>query len=175
MAAWQLHRGLQTLPLRVRAMQRTASELALRLLEHPAVSRVHHASLSTTDPQQLVGRQMSGPGATIAIELVGGFDAARHLLGALRLATHAVSLGSADTLVQHPASLTHRIVESTSRDASGVGDSLVRIAVGLEHVDDLWDDLRGGLNAAVAATSHVIEQLGAAPAPETPPTLISAT
>lgn len=169
MAAWQLHRGLQTLPLRVRAMQRTASELALRLLEHPAVTRVHHASLSTTDPNQLVGRQMSGPGSTIAIELAGGFPAARYLLSSLRLATHAVSLGSADTLVQHPASLTHRLVDASSRDASGISESLVRIAVGLEHVDDLWDDLRGGLDAAVA------EARGAASTPETAPPIISAS
>ncbi|MCW2925239.1 MAG: putative amino acid lyase [Thermoleophilia bacterium] len=174
MAAWQLHRGLQTLPLRVRAMQRTASELALRLLEHPAVERVHHASLSSTDPDGLVGRQMSGPGSILALELVGGFTAARTLLGSLQLATHAVSLGSADTLVQHPASLTHRVVDAASRAASGVNDSLVRISVGLEHVDDLWEDLRAGLDAAVEATHPADavaweEDREAAPAPEATP------
>ena len=148
MAAYQLHRGLATLPLRVRAMQETASELASRLALHPAVEAVHHASLPGTDPTGLVGRQMSGPGSMVAFELVGGFEAARAFLASVELCTHAVSLGSCDTLVQHPASLTHRVVDASCRESSGVGESLVRISVGLEDVDDLWRDLSGALDAA---------------------------
>jgi methionine-gamma-lyase len=75
------------------------------------------------------------------------------VLGAVRLATHAVSLGSTDTLVQHPASLTHRVVDEACREASGVNDSLVRISVGLEDVDDLWRDLVAALDAALLLTS----------------------
>jgi methionine-gamma-lyase len=150
MAAYHLHRGLATLPLRVRAMQETASELSSRLALHPAVERVHHPSLPGTDVTGLVGSQMSGPGSIVAFELVDGFDAARELLGAVRLATHAVSLGSTDTLIQHPASLTHRVVDASSRDACGVSCSLVRISVGLEAADDLWRDLLVGLDAAAA-------------------------
>ncbi|MCW2921895.1 MAG: putative amino acid lyase [Thermoleophilia bacterium] len=152
MAAYQLHRGLATLPLRVRAMQDTATQLASRLALHPAVERVHHASLPGTDPTGLVGRQMSGPGSMVAFELLGGFEAARTVLGAVRLATHAVSLGSTDTLIQHPASLTHRVCDAASRELSGVGASLLRISVGLEDVDDLWRDLSSALDATIVTT-----------------------
>jgi len=147
MAAYQLHRGLTTLPIRVRAMQQTATELVTRLVTHPAVGIVHHPSLASTDPDGLVGRQMSGPGSMIAFELRGGFAAARTMLGSLTLLTYAVSLGSTDSLIQHPASLTHRIVDSRCRDQSGINESLVRISVGLEHVDDLWADIAQALNA----------------------------
>lgn len=149
MAAYQLHRGLSTLPLRVRAMQATASQLASRLALHPAVARVHHPSLPGTDPGGLVGSQMSGPGSIVAFELTGCFEAARAVLGTVRLATHAVSLGSIDTLIQHPASLTHRVVDEASRSSCGVGEALLRISVGLEDADDLWRDLLAGLDAAL--------------------------
>jgi methionine-gamma-lyase len=148
MAAYQLHRGLATLPIRVRAMQETATELAARLALHPAVERVHHPSLPGTDHDGLVGRQMSGPGSMVAFELLGGFDAARLVLESVEIALHAVSLGSTDTLIQHPASLTHRVVDEASRELSGVNESLVRISVGLENVDDLWRDLSIGLDRA---------------------------
>jgi len=151
MAAYHLHRGLATLPLRVRAMQETATQLAGRLVLHPAVSAVHHASLPATDPGGLVGSQMQGPGGMLSFELRGGFEAARTVINSLRLATHAVSLGSTDTLVQHPASLTHRVVDEKSRESAGVCVSLVRISVGLEDVEDLWADLRTGLEACSAA------------------------
>jgi methionine-gamma-lyase len=155
MAAYQLHRGLSTLPLRVRAMQDSATELASRLALHPAVARVHHASLPGTDPTGLVGRQMSGPGSMVAFELVGGFGAARAVLDGVQLATHAVSLGSTDTLIQHPASLTHRVVDEASRDLCGVGETLIRISVGLEDVEDLWRDLAAALDAALRVTNDV--------------------
>ena len=135
-------------------MQRTATELALRLATHPAVSRVHHPSLATTDPELLVGRQMSGLGSMIAFELHGGFAAARTLLGSLTLLTHAVSLGSTDTLIQHPASLTHRVVDEACRAQSGVNDSLLRISVGLEHVEDLWTDLAMALDLVTEQDKH---------------------
>ena len=155
MAAYQLHRGIQTLPLRVRAMQATATELASRLALHPAVERVLHPSLPGTDRTGLVGTQMSGPGSMLAIELRGGGAAARAFLGAVQLALHAVSLGSVDTLVQHPASLTHRVVSEDARESGGIGESLVRISVGLEDADDLWRDLSRALDAAEAAVPPV--------------------
>jgi methionine-gamma-lyase len=152
MAAYHLHRGLATLPLRMRAMQRTATELARRLGDHPAIAQVHHPSLRCTDPDQLVGRQMSGPGAMLAVELVGGIEAARQLTSSVATMTHAVSLGSADTLIQHPASLTHRVVPEESRATCGVSDALVRISVGLEDVEDLWSDLERALDACASAS-----------------------
>lgn len=88
----------------------------------------------------------------LAVELVGGLDAARTLTSTVSTMTHAVSLGSADTLIQHPASLTHRVVAEESRATCGVSDALVRISVGLEDVEDLWSDLVRALDACASAT-----------------------
>ncbi|MCD5347166.1 aminotransferase class I/II-fold pyridoxal phosphate-dependent enzyme [Agromyces sp. S2-1-8] len=144
MAAYLLHRGLRTLPLRVRAQQTSAAVLADRLASHPAVGRVHYPGLPGQDPQGLLGRQLEGAGSIIAIELAGGFDAAVAFTEACELVTHAVSLGGVDSLVQHPASLTHRPVAGEAKP----GDGVVRLSIGLEHVDDLTDDLMSALDAA---------------------------
>ena len=148
-AAYLLHRGLQTLPLRVRRAQETATVLAERLAAHPAVSRVYHPSRPGQDPAGLVGTQMSGPGAMLSVELSDAdgpsFALASGVLGALRLATPAVSLGSTDTLVQHPAGLTQRVA---SGDAGAITPGLLRLSVGLEDAGDLWADLEQALEAA---------------------------
>ena len=137
MGAYLLHRGLRTLAVRMRAAQDTAGELARRLQTRPEIARVHYPGLADSDPRGLVGSQMHGGGAMIAIELAGGFEAARTFVEHCDLIVHAVSLGGADTLIQHPASLTHRPVAATAKP----GDGLVRLSVGLEHVDDLARDL----------------------------------
>ncbi|MBM7830543.1 cystathionine gamma-synthase/methionine-gamma-lyase [Agromyces cerinus] len=144
MGAYLLHRGLRTLPLRVRAQQETAAELAERLLAHPAVARVHYPGLPGQDPAGLIGRQLEGPGSIIALDLVGGYDAAARFTESCELVTHAVSLGGVDSLVQHPASLTHRPVAGEAKPGAGI----VRLAIGLEHVDDLTDDLMAALDRA---------------------------
>ncbi|MFE6966303.1 trans-sulfuration enzyme family protein [Agromyces sp. NPDC057679] len=144
MAAYLLHRGLRTLPLRVRAQQETARELAGRLARHPAVARAHYPGLPGQDPQGLLGTQLEGPGSIIALELAGGFDAAVRFTESCELVTHAVSLGGVDSLVQHPASLTHRPVAGAAKP----GDAVVRLSIGLEHVDDLAADLLAALDAA---------------------------
>lgn len=145
LGAYLLHRGLQTLPLRVERAQATAQTLAERLAEHPAVAAVHFPGLPGGDPAGLLGRQMKGPGAMLAFEMAGGYEAAAALLRAVRIATPAVSLGSVDTLIQHPAGLTHRVVEAGARAESGILEGLVRLSVGLEAADDLWADLGRGL------------------------------
>jgi cystathionine beta-lyase/cystathionine gamma-synthase len=94
---------------------------------------------------------MDGPGAILAFEVVGCHRGARALLDALRTITHAVSLGSTDTLIQHPAGLTHRLVDAEAREAIGICEGLLRLSVGLEAVDDLWRDLSAGLEAAASA------------------------
>jgi len=162
MAAYLLHRGLRTLAVRVRAQQATASELAVRLLEHPAIARVLYPGLPGQDPQGLIGTQSAGAGSLIALELAGGFDAAARFTEACELITHAVSLGGVDTLVQHPASLTHRPVEAAAKPGAGI----VRLSIGLEHVDDLMDDLLAALDAASAAAPADAgrELVGSAPA-----------
>ncbi|MEV2241408.1 PLP-dependent aspartate aminotransferase family protein [Micromonospora sp. NPDC049891] len=139
LGAYLLHRGLQTLPLRVRAQQAGAEKLALWLATHPAVLRVHHPGLH--DPAGLIGRQMSGPGSLLAFEVRGGAPAAAAVAGACRLITHAVSLGGVDTLIQHPASLTHRPVEGEAKPDGG----LLRLSVGLEDPEDLRADLAAAL------------------------------
>ncbi|MEO0559140.1 MAG: PLP-dependent aspartate aminotransferase family protein, partial [Bacteroidota bacterium] len=144
--AYLLHRGLATLPVRVRQAQATATELASRLHQHEAVQQVYHPSVPGRDPRQLVGegRQMRGPGSMLSFE-VASFEAADALMRALHLITPAVSLGSTDTLIQHPAGLTQRVA---SGDATGaITPGLLRLSVGLEAMEDLWEDLGLGLEA----------------------------
>lgn len=141
LAAYELHRGLQTLPLRVRAQQESATTLAHRLAEHPQVVRVLYPGLKECDPLGLVGTQMAGPGSLLAFELRGGYDAAAVVAQRCELITHAVSLGGVDTLIQHPAGLTHRPVAAEARP----DEALLRVSVGLEGVEDLWADLERAL------------------------------
>ena len=148
MAAYTLHRGLQTLGIRVRAAQSNARALVRSLVKHPAVERVLYPELAGCDPKGLVGRQLKGPGSMISLELKGGYEAASRLLSAVKLITPAVSLGSCDTLIQHPAGLTHRIVEPKARESGGIGPGLVRISVGIEDLADLRHDLEMALYAA---------------------------
>lgn len=143
--AYLLHRGLKTLPVRVRAQQANAAEIAERLAAHEAVLEVHYPD-PERDPRGVLGRQMRGTGSIVALELRGGHDAAATFVESVELATHAVSLGGVDTLVQHPASLTHRPVAPEARPGAGV----VRISVGLEHVDDLTVDLLQALDASLS-------------------------
>jgi len=145
LGAYLLHRGLTTLPTRVRAQQTTAGTVAAWLHEHPAVEQVHYPG-HDGDPRRLLQRQMRGPGAMVAIAVRGGYDAASTLTSSVRLFTHAVSLGGVDSLVQHPASLTHRPVTPHARPAANI----VRLSIGLEDVEDLIDDLDHALAEASA-------------------------
>jgi cystathionine beta-lyase/cystathionine gamma-synthase len=147
-AAYQLHRGLQTLTIRVRAQQDGARRLAEWLAEQPAVDAVHYPGLAGCDPQGLVGRQMSGPGAVLAFSVRGGYAAAAQVADAVQLITHAVSLGGVDSLIQHPASLTHRPVAPEARPAA----SVLRLSVGLEDPSDLIVDLDKALGAVTPTT-----------------------
>lgn len=160
MAAYLLHRGLRTLPLRVRAQQRTAGMLAERISAHPAVARVFYPGLPGQDPAGLLGRQLDGPGSIIALELAGGYDAAARFTESCELIEHAVSLGGIDSLVQHPASLTHRPVAGEAKPGAGI----VRLSIGLEDVDDLTDDLLVAL-AAADALSDAAPELTRTPTP----------
>jgi methionine-gamma-lyase len=159
LAAYLLHRGLPTLALRVRESQRTAEILAHRLAAHAAVLRVYYPGMPGGDPEKLIGRQMEGPGTMLAFEVRGGRAAAARFLGRLRLLTPAVSLGSIDTLIQHPASLTHQVVDPAVRAGLGISEGLLRASIGLESPDDLWADLDRALDAAAdrlpAATAEL--------------------
>jgi methionine-gamma-lyase len=133
LAAYELHRGLQTLPVRVRAQQSGAEKVADWLSTHPAVDKVYYPGLPECDPHGLVGRQQSGPGAVLAFRT----SRADQLLARLELITHAVSLGGVDTLIQHPAALTHRLVAAEAKP----DQDLLRLSIGLEDPEDLVRDL----------------------------------
>ena len=151
LAGYLLHRGLSTLPVRVERAQATTGELARRLAEHAGVERAYYPGLPGGDPRGLIGRQMSGPGTILTFDVAGGHEAAARMLRALELITVAVSLGSVDTLIQHPAGLTHRVAGDEARAEGGIGEGMLRLSVGLEDVEDLWEDLERGLRAAMSA------------------------
>ena len=135
-SAYLLHRGLATLPIRVRAQQQTAQEVAEWLSQQATVHSVFYPGLPGGDPLGLIGSQMTGPGAMLAFDL-GGFREAAVVCGSLQLVTHAVSLGGVDTLIEHPAALTHRVVEEAAQPGAGV----LRMSIGLESAQDLIGDL----------------------------------
>ncbi|MEO7126713.1 MAG: PLP-dependent aspartate aminotransferase family protein [Nakamurella sp.] len=141
LAGYLLHRGLATLPLRVRQQQDNARALAEWLTTVSAVNKVYYPGLAECDPEGLVGAQMGGPGAMISIDLAGGFGSAMQLTKNVRLITHAVSLGGVDSLIQHPAALTHRPVAPEARPGAGI----VRLSIGLESAADLQADLAQAL------------------------------
>ena len=150
LAAYLLHRGLPTLKLRVEAAQANAQVLAQRLSEHPAVSKVFYPGLAGAHGAHLVGTQMRGPGCLMAFELRGGHDAAARVMASVQVMTAAVSLGSVDSLIQHPAGLTHRMVDDKVKAATGITPGLLRLSVGIEDVEDLWDDLAQAMAASGA-------------------------
>jgi len=164
MAAFLLHRGLPTLPLRVKAAQDGARMIAERLARHPQVTRVHYPGLPGADPAGLLGRQMAGPGSVLSFEVAGGFEAARRVLDSVRIVVSAVSLGTTDTLIQHPAGLTHRCVGEKARASSGISESLLRLSVGLEDPEDLWADLEQAIETAHAQTAAALGDLSMAAA-----------
>ncbi len=145
LGAYLLHRGLATLPVRMRAQQATAARVADWLATHPAVERVHFPGMDG-DPRGLLRTQMRGTGAMISITMRGGYEAAVALTSGVRMFTHAVSLGGVESLLQHPAALTHRPVAGEAKPDR----ALVRLSIGLEGYDDLIADLDLGLTAALA-------------------------
>ncbi|MFX4273454.1 trans-sulfuration enzyme family protein [Propionibacteriaceae bacterium Y1685] len=141
-SALQLHRGLQTLPVRVRTQSDHAHKVADWLGSRSDVTQVRYPGLADCDPTGLVGRQMAGPGSMLAFSLVGGFEAAARVAEACQLIVHAVSLGGVDSLIQHPAALTHRPVAPEARPDAG----LLRLSVGLEDPTDVIADLAQALD-----------------------------
>ncbi len=141
-------RGIKTLPVRMERHVATALELATRLERARGVCRVHYPGL-VSHPQHVLARtQMAGPGGMVSLELEGGVEESRRFLSALRIFTLAESLGGVESLAEHPALMTHASIPEAHRRAIGIGDTLVRLSVGLEHVEDLWSDLERGLRAA---------------------------
>lgn len=142
-AGYLLHRGLQTLPVRLQAAQESTSRVADWLQTRPEVDQVFHPSVPGRDPRGLVGRQQSGTGAMVSFSLAGGYAAAARVAGAVRIIQHAVSLGGVESLIQHPAAVTHRPVPPESRPAA----SVLRLSIGLEDANDLIADLQQALDS----------------------------
>lgn len=143
--AWLVLRGVKTLAMRVRMAQANAKPLAELLEAHPKVDHVFYPGLPSHPQYELAGRQMSGPGAMIAFELRGGYDAGVELMKRIRLMTLAVSLGGVESLIEHPASMTHAGVSPAERLEAGITEGLVRLAIGCETLADLERDLVGAL------------------------------
>mgnify|MGYP001066782686 CR=1 FL=1 len=143
--AYLVHRGVKTLALRVERSQASALEIARWLEGRREVRWVRYPGLPSHPQHDLAREQMSGPGGVISFELVGGFEAGRRLMDRVRLALLAVSLGGVESLIEHPASMTHAGVSKKEREAAGITDGLVRYAVGIEDVRDLIEDLRQAL------------------------------
>ncbi len=147
--AWLLLKGLETLALRVEAASRGAENLATWLVRQPGVARVWYPTLPDFPQRELAAAQMRGGGTLVTFELHGGNPAAFALMNALRLIRVSNNLGDSKSLVTHPATTTHLRIGEAERAKLGITDGVIRFSVGLEDVEDLREDLAGGL-AAIA-------------------------
>jgi len=145
--AWVVLKGLETLELRMLAQSAAALELARWLESHPKVSRVHYPGLESHPQHQLAKRQQRGGGAVVSFEVEGGRAAAWRVIDSTRLMSLTANLGDVKTTIIHPASTTHGRISPEARAAAGITDGLIRVAVGLEAVSDLKEDLQRGLEA----------------------------
>jgi methionine-gamma-lyase len=148
--AFLVIRGVKTLGLRIERAQQGALQIARWLEARPEVAWVRYVGLPSHPQHELAKRQMSGFGAMISFELKGGHEAGRALMDHVKLATLAVSLGGVETLIEHPASMTHAGMSREARLEAGITDGLVRYAVGIEDVEDLLADLDQALRSLPA-------------------------
>ncbi|TAA57504.1 cystathionine gamma-synthase [Shinella sp. JR1-6] len=144
--SWLTLRGLRTLFARMAGQERNAMAIAERLCAHPAISRVHYPGLADHPDHALAARQQQGFGAMMSFELAGGVPAVQAFVKRVRCFTFAESLGGVESLVAHPATMTHVDMGVEARGKAGIGDGLLRLSVGLEHVDDLLTGLEAGLS-----------------------------
>lgn len=143
--AFLVSRGLKTLSLRLERAQANAQIIAEFLENHPLVAWVRYPGLPSHPQFELAKRQQKGPGAMISFGLKGGFEAGSRMMDHVKLATLAVSLGGVETLIQHPASMTHAKVSTAAKQKAGITDEMVRLSVGIEDVNDLLADLTQAL------------------------------
>lgn len=139
--AWLILRGLKTLPLRMDRHNSNGLTVAKFLENHPSVSKVYYPGLASFEQHQLAKKQMSGFGGIMSFELEGGYEAGLRLMNGVKICHLAVSLGDVDTLIQHPASMTHAVLPEEARLAANITPGLVRLAVGLEDVEDIIADI----------------------------------
>ena len=143
--AYYIIRGMKTFEIRMERHCKNAKKVVEFLNKHPKIERVYYPGLETHPGHEIAKKQMKDFGAMISFELKGGFEAGKTLLNSLKLCSLAVSLGDTETLIQHPASMTHSPYTKEEREAAGITDGLVRLSVGLENVEDIIEDLEQGL------------------------------
>ena len=143
--AYYIIRGMKTFEIRMERHCKNARKVVEFLNNHPKIERVYYPGLETHPGYEIAKKQMKDFGAMISFELKGGFEAGKTLLNSLKLCSLAVSLGDTETLIQHPASMTHSPYTKEEREAAGITDGLVRLSVGLENVEDIIADLEHGL------------------------------
>lgn len=143
--AYYIIRGMKTFEIRMERHCKNAKKVVEFLNKHPKIERVYYPGLETHPGHEIAKKQMKDFGAMISFELKGGFEAGKTLLNNLKLCSLAVSLGDTETLIQHPASMTHSPYTKEEREAAGITDGLVRLSVGLENVEDIIEDLEQGL------------------------------
>ncbi len=144
--SYLINRGMKTLEIRMEKHCQNAQKVAEFLEDHPAVVSIAYPGLKSFPQYELAKKQMSLPGAMIAFEVKGGLEAGRILMNSVELCSLAVSLGDTETLIQHPASMTHSPYTPEERAASGISEGLVRLSVGLEDEGDIIDDLKQALD-----------------------------
>ena len=157
--SWLALRGLRTLDVRLERQQASAAELAARLAAHPAVRHVYYPGLSSHPGHALAGRQQRGFGAMLSFELHGGTAAVRRFLQPLKYFSLAESLGGVESLIAHPATMTHAAMPEADRQRAGIGDGLLRLSVGLEACDDLLAELDRALAAAGEPAGQVCTEV----------------
>lgn len=144
--AYLILRGMKTLQIRMDRHTKNAIEVAKFLEAHPSVETVSYPGLESFPQYELAKKQMDMPGGMIAFEVKGGLEGGKKLLNSLELCTLAVSLGDCETLIQHPASMTHSPYTQEERAEAGISEGLIRISVGLEDAEDIIADLKQGLD-----------------------------
>ena len=143
--AFLLINGMKTLELRMQRHCENAMRVAHFLAEHPAILKVNYNGLPTHPDFHVSQKQMSHPGAMMSFELKGGFDAGVQFMNKLQMCTRTVSLGTCDTLLSHPASMSHSSIPKENRIEYGITDGLIRLSVGIENVDDILNDFEQAL------------------------------
>jgi len=146
--AWLARRGLKTLSIRIDKAQENAIKVADYLEAHPKVDWILYPGLKSHPQHELAKEQMDGPGAMISFGVKGGYEAGKKVMNNVHLALLAVSLGGIETLIQHPASMTHSKLTKEARESAGITDGLVRLAVGIENIEDIIADLDHALSMA---------------------------
>jgi methionine-gamma-lyase len=143
--AWLLHNGLKTLGIRMRQHTANAQQLALFLEKHPAVEQVNYPGLLSHPDRSLIEQQMHAGGGMLSFAVRGGEAAAMACMNKLKLATIAATFGDVDTLVMHPASMSHRNIPQDLRESEGISANLLRMSVGIEEVEDIIADVEQAL------------------------------